>query len=309
MGFLAVDTETEGLGYFDQPFCVTFAYRGAGYLYSEFVGIENRERIQQLLDGAEHLVFHNPKFDMQKLELVGFTFSQDCYHIHDTEALSHLLNEQRPKRLKSLAKELLGEETDEAKALAVARRRLGLRKEDGYSALPREVLEPYAIKDAEFTLRLFELMYPHVVNDDELHRLYREEQELMVVLYDMERRGMGVDVEYLEAMARDYARQILETDLIIRDLAGEDFNPNSPKQIQVAFAERGITLESTAKKVLLEMDDELAQAIIRLRTLSKIHSTYLRAMLHEQRDGVIHPNFKQYGTRGRRFSSGGTEES
>lgn len=305
---LAVDTETTGLGYFDTPFCVTMAWRDGGELFTRYFDIDELTTVFTWLCSAEELVFHNAKFDVQKLELVGIPIweHKTPYQIHDTECLSHLLNEQRPKRLKGLAKELLGEETDEAQVLAAVRRKLKLRKSDGFDALPREVLEPYALKDAEFTLRLFELLYPQL--DEELLRLYKEDQELMVVLYDMEQAGIGLDLEYLRETAKEYAGKILTLDLKIRDMVGvEDFNPNSWQQIQAAFRDRGIDLVSTKKEVLVSLGDELAESILALRSAKKTHGTYLKNMLAEQRDGIIHPNFKQFGTKGRRFSSGSSE--
>src|SRR5689334_1926940 len=111
--FLAVDTETTGLGFFDTPFCVTLALRDdTGELRSTYKELPaDKESVIGILSAADNLVFHNAKFDIQKLELVGIPVweHKTAYQIHDTECLSHLLNEQRPKRLKSLAKELLRE--------------------------------------------------------------------------------------------------------------------------------------------------------------------------------------------------------
>jgi len=307
--YLAVDTETQGLSYHDQPFLVSEAWRNeGGELISNVFGVDDPDI--SFFPKRDELVFHNAKFDIQKLCMVGLLDREklDPYKIHDTELLSHLLDENRPKRLKALAESLLGETTDEAKELAAVRRKLKVKKSDGYDAIPREILEPYARKDAEFTLRIFEHLSPYVFGDPDLFRLYQQEQELLFVLLDMEAAGMAVDVNYLETTAKELANEILESDLFIRDMVGEDFNPRSWQQIQAAFTERGIEVRKTDKATLAALDDELANAILKMRAAQKLHSTYIKPMLHEQREGIIHPNYRQWGTKGRRMSAGEAED-
>lgn len=313
MKILALDTETEGLGYWDKAFCISGAWRDdKGELCSKVWYLDDDlSELYELMGAAKALVFHNAKFDLAKLELAGITMPMHIwtYDIHDTECMSHLLNEQQPKSLKRLARDVLGLETDEEVVLREARRKLKLRKSDGYHALPRDVLEPYARKDAEFTLRLYEHFYPQIEADPDLSRLYREEQELAEVLMAMERAGLGVDMEYVNAKTKELAAEILETDLAVRDMVGtEEFNPGSWQQVTAALKERGFSVGSTSKAVLSTLDDELAQAILRLRKNTKLFGTYFKALQTEVRDGILHPNFKQWGTRGRRFSAGEVED-
>lgn len=307
MAYFALDTETTGLGFWDTAFCVSEAFRSDGELISNVYYLPDPDASWE----CKELVFHNAKFDVQKLVLAGAIEPPlDWAQIHDTECLSHLVNEQQPKALKRLAKELLGLDTDEQEVLRTARRKLGLKKADGYDALPREVLEPYALKDAEFTLLLFEHLWPMVEADADLLRLYREEQELMGVLYDMEQCGLGVDMKYVNDYTKELAGSILKLDLHLRDLTGdENFNPNSPIQVKKALAERGLTLESTKKDVLKQVDDELVEVLLQLRHDSKLYSSYFKPLQAEVRDGILHPNHKQWGTKGRRFSAGATDES
>lgn len=315
--YIALDTETEGVAYWDPAFCMTAAWindRPDGPVavghYFEFGDPEVEAAARYIIDRSPNLVFHNAKFDMQKLSLAGL-FSPgdwDPVHIHDTEALAHLTDEHRPKRLKFLAKELLDEETDEQQVLREAFRKNKLRVSDGFHRLPREVLIPYAIKDAEFTIMLFDLLYPLVLAKDDLFGLYQREQKLTFVLLDMENRGMAVDLDYVEKTSKEYAKEILKTELAIRDITGiEDFNPNSPKQVAEAFLARGVELEGTGKAILNNVDDPLAKEILNLRTLNKMYGTYLKPLLHEQRDGIIHPSFRQHGAKTGRMSSGAAQ--
>jgi DNA polymerase-1 len=314
MTVIAVDTETTGVAYFDTPFCVTVAaYNDQEELESMFLDLDDpvqAAEVKTLLSEADELVFHNAKFDMQKLALVGLFVpdERDPLTVHDTEAIAHLLDENRPKRLKALAKSVLGEETDEAEAIRAAKKEVGLRAKDGYHLLPREVVVPYALKDAEFTLRLWHELYPKLAEHDDLLGIYSTEQRLCFVLLEMERNGMALDLEYVESTAKAYAGKALKLEMDIRDFVGsEEFNPNSPKQVTEAFLALGYELESTSKESLREINHPLAEKLLELRTTKKMHGTYLKPMLEEQRDGVIHPNFRQHGAKTGRMSSGGAE--
>lgn len=311
---LAVDTETTGVTYFDKAFLMSAAWMDdSGILQSRTFDLETAEGwndAQNHLIWADELVFHNAKFDLQKLHLAELINSADLTPalVHDTEALAHLIDEHQVKRLKVLAQVILGEETDEAEAIKKAKRELKLRASDGFDQLPRELIIPYALKDAEFTLRLFNELYPKVAAHEDLLGLYHLEQELTFVLLEMERNGMALDLEYIEPTAKRYNTEALVQELIIRDMVGnEDFNPNSPKQVTEAFASYGIELEGTGEPILATVDHPLAAAILSLRTLRKMHSTYLKPMMVEQRDGIIHPSFRQHGAKTGRMSSGAHE--
>ena len=304
---IAVDTETTGLGFFDEAFGAS-VYDGSTSRWFELP--EEQEALVYTLSGSTCWVFHNAKFDLHKLLNLGVVSREalQSLTIHDTECLAHMLDANRSKALKTLTRELLGVETDEEEVLKAARKKAKLKKEDGYYLLPREVVVPYALKDVEYTYALFERLYPQVGKWPELLGLYEHEQALMLVLLDMERRGMAVDVEYLDTTTREYATKILMRELSIRDETSEDFNPNSWQQLQAVFAERGTEIAGTSRDILEALDDPLASAILEYRKLKKIHGTYLKAIQAEQRDGLMHPWFRQHGTRTGRMSSGGATE-
>jgi DNA polymerase I-like protein with 3'-5' exonuclease and polymerase domains len=312
--YVAIDTETEGVEWEHRPFCMTATWRDSeGELVSHYYELSESDdysEANKVLRMADYLVMHNAKFDLQKLILVGLLDlgGLQSDRIHNTECIAHLLDEQRLKGLKFLAREILGEDTDEEKVLAQARRDNKLTKADGYDKLPREVVIPYAIKDTEYTLRLFETLYPQLQKHKDLLALYAQEQRLELVLLHMETMGMALDMEYLEGAVKQYAMNILQTELDIQDIAGEDFNPNSPKQVIDWFLANGIALEGTAREVLEPVSHPLAEKILHLRDLKKVHGTYLKPMLQEQRNGILHPNFRQHGTKTGRMSSGGVDE-
>jgi DNA polymerase I-like protein with 3'-5' exonuclease and polymerase domains len=325
--YIGVDTETEGVAFFDKAFAITISWPGAdsGGSYFEVARQVPADAAREILSGTDTWVFHNAKFDLQKLILGGFINRSDLAErtVHDTEAIAHLLDENSGKRLKDLAITHLGWDdtievplkSDPSKTRLVsrekydldnARRELKLRISDGFDKLPREVLIPYAIRDADFTVRLFDKLYPRLeVSDSGLQELYRREMELSLVLLDVEARGMGLDAAYVEETSRRVAGEMLTQELAIRKITKREEFVDHHEWIKSAFAEQGITLPDTQKATLADQEHPLAGAIVEYRRLKKLHSTYLSAMLAEQRDGVLHPGFRQHGTRTGRMSSGG----
>jgi DNA polymerase-1 len=259
--------------------------------------------VVSMLENASSIIMHNAKFDIQKLCRLGVPFSVFRGKFEDTQAIAHLIDEHQSTSLKSLAREYLGETTDEDEVLKVWRRKNKMTKEDGYAPIPNEILAPYAAKDAEFTLRLYNLLWPRLPED--MHSLYQTEKELTLALLDIEARGMRVDREYVINKRREYGDRIFQIKERIGELAGEEFNPQSPKQVIEALERRGHVVSSTSKDALAGLDDRLAGLIVELREANKIKTTYFDAISEEsKRDGILHPNFRQHGTRTGRMSSG-----
>jgi DNA polymerase I len=133
------------------------------------------------------------------------------------------------------------------------------------------------------------------------------ELPLAVVLAEMERAGVKVEVGLLRSMSRDMERQIASLTQEIHALAGREFNLNSPVQLRdVLFARLGLQAgkktaktreHSTAEDVLEELAQthELPRKILEYRGVQKLKSTYvdaLPALVHPE-TGRIHASFNQ----------------
>lgn len=270
------------------------------------------------------MVFHNAKFDLQKLILAGVVTRDQlsAERVIDTECLAQLLDEHRQKKLKVLARDLLGLSTNEAATIAKVKRKLKLTKADGYDKLPRNVLIPYALKDAEFTLRLFWHLWPLVQKDEQLAELFKSEMRLLLVMLDVESHGVKLDLEYLDRTTKETRTELLRHQTTISKVTGlkvftpekqgqktpEGFiNLSSHQQVIEALAKRKIKVASTRNEVLLSLDDALPKAIIALRTAKKLLD-YLVAMDRERRGDIIHPNFRLFEPKTGRMSSGKVDE-
>ena len=315
MTLVAIDTETTGVGWHDEAFMVSVAYTSVNGDIKSYVWDKREtshwdycmEEIEYYLIESDKIIMHNAKFDIQKLCRLGFPLSlfSDTSKWEDTQAMAHLYNEQESTSLKHLARLYLNEQTDEDEVLRTWRRKNKIKKDQGYEPIPHEILAPYAMKDAEFTLRLYSFLDRVLPSD--VRPLYDIEKRLTMCLFAIETRGMLIDREYVIAKRREYGDRIYQIKKRIVELAGEDFNPQSPQQVLHALAERGVVVGKTDKTTLSTLDDELARLIVELREANKIKATYFDALYEESRDGILHPNFRQHGTRTGRMSSGAAE--
>lgn len=310
LGTISVDTETTGVGWHDEAFMVSLATSKTSRVWDRrwLSDAQWQEALVYILDyltSSDKIIMHNAKFDIQKLCRLGIPLSTFKDKFEDTQAVAHLINEQQSTSLKYLARTVLGKETDEDEVLKVWRRKNKIKKDQGYEPIPYEILAPYAVKDAEFTLALWSTLSSRM--PPTLQPLYELEKRLTLVLLGIEARGMSVDREYVTKKRKDYNDKIYQTKTKIAGLSGAEFNPQSPAQVIEALAQRGVRVTGTDKATLAGLDDPLAALIVELRESNKIKSTYFDALFDEAKDGVLHPNFRQHGTVTGRMSSGAAE--
>lgn len=140
------------------------------------------------------------------------------------------------------------------------------------------------------------------------------EMPLVTTLYEMEREGIQVEAEFLEAYGQQLVGRIEELEAQIWEQAGETFNINSPKQLgAVLFGKMGLpggkktkTGYSTAADVLdkLAPDHKIIRDILEYRQLTKLKSTYADGLLNfVDGTGRIHSHFNQTITATGRISS------
>jgi DNA polymerase I-like protein with 3'-5' exonuclease and polymerase domains len=181
LDLLAIDTETTGVGWHDEAFMISVATQSGSHVYDmrECEHVDWHSHVQHVYDlliNCDKIIMHNAKFDIQKLCRLGIPLSVFKDKFEDTQALAHLIDEQQSTSLKYLARTVLNEGTDEDEVLKVWRRENKIKKEEGYEPIPNEILAPYAAKDAEFTLRLYEVLWNRMPKD--LLPLYKIEKDL-----------------------------------------------------------------------------------------------------------------------------------
>ena len=142
-------------------------------------------------------------------------------------------------------------------------------------------------------------------------KLFKDvELPLVEVLFNMERNGIKVDVNQIKELSATYHAEMSDLSNQIQKLAGEEFNINSPKQLQTILFEK-LNLQykgklGTSIEVLNEIKDqhEIVELIIRYRKINKLVGTYLDGMLnYVSNEGKIHTTFMQRTTTTGRLSS------
>jgi len=169
--------------------------------------------------------------------------------------------------------------------------------------------------EAEVIYRVKPLIEERMRNDGE-YKLYTDvELPLAPILAEMELAGVTVDVSQLEALSITLDVDIKDVERQVFELAGEEFNIGSPKQIQtVLFEKLGLeagkktkTGYSTSAAALeqLAVDNPIVDLILRYRELTKIKSTYADALpkLINPRTGRVHTSLNQAVTATGRLSS------
>jgi DNA polymerase-1 len=153
-----------------------------------------------------------------------------------------------------------------------------------------------AAEYADITLRLWQVLKLRLAAEG-VTRVYETlERPLVPVLARMERRGISIDRDVLSRLSGEFAQKAAGLEAEIRAIAGEDFNPGSPKQLgDVLFGKMGLPggkktktgAWSTSASVLEELAEEgheLPQKILGWREVSKLKSTYTDAL-----PGFVHP--------------------
>ncbi len=176
---------------------------------------------------------------------------------------------------------------------------------------------PYAAEDADITLRLHNALYPKVEADDKLKQVFETiEMPLVPVLSRMERTGVYVDSMLLGAQSTEIAARLDELEKKAFELAEQEFNLSSPKQLQaILFEKMGLPIlkktpsgtPSTNEEVLQELalDYPLPKLILEYRGLAKLKSTYTDKLpkMVNPATGRVHTSYHQAVTATGRLSS------
>lgn len=170
------------------------------------------------------------------------------------------------------------------------------------------------VRKSRFILNNYDNMYQKLIEED-MEELYKNiEFPLVKVLSDMEKTGVYVDKNIIDDMKEDINERISLITKKIYELAGKEFNINSPKQLgDILFVDLDLPSPKSNKtgfktdvKVLQKLVDyhPIIKYILDYRNLAKISSTYLDGLKdYIREDGLIHTIYKQTLTRTGRLSS------
>ena len=314
---LSLDTETTSTNAIDAELVgLSFAVKEKEAWYVAVPA--NREEALQIVNIFKPL-YENPKilkigqnikYDLEVLANYGVTLAGDLW---DTMIAHYLIQPELHHGMDYMAEVYLNYQTIHIEELIGPK---GKKQGSMRDLSPTQVYE-YAAEDADITLRLKNCLEPKLKEAGVEHLFYEIEMPLVRVLAEMEMNGVLIDTGSLKETSELFTQRLLELEHRIYELAGEEFNIASPKQVgDILFGKlkiiekpkktktgQFVTNEETLQT--LRHKHEIVEKILEHRGLKKLVGTYVDALpkLINQRTGHIHTSFNQTITATGRLSS------
>jgi DNA polymerase-1 len=301
------DTETSSLEARNADLIgIAFSYEKAKAFYVPFP--EDFEQTKNQLAEFEDFftsdkiekVAHNIKYDEQVINRYGFKIEGPVF---DTMIAHYLLTPDGKHGMDVLAEYYLNYKPVPIETL------IGKKGKNQKSMrdIPQEDIVDYACEDADITWQLKELFEPEIQKDHLKKLFYEIEMPLAHVLKSMEQEGINLDIESLKKFSEELEVSLNEIEEKVIDLAGEEFNLDSPKQLGVILFEK-LEISKKAKKTnsgqystsedTLQKhinDHEIVPLILDYRSLRKLKNTYVDPLpkLVDENDGRLHTHYMQ----------------
>jgi len=351
---ISFDTETTGLRPYhgDRLFSFMMAIPKSEVFYFNFnayPGISEEEllprsAIQDMIplfsDPTKLWIGHNLKFDLHMLWQEGIEIKGS---LHDTMVTMRVIDPDRLKySLDACSKDLLGEDKDDAVKKYCDKEGLwdkvkipGKDKEEKryhYEKVPFGLIVPYGEKDAQLTLKLYykQIEMLQGIHDEMIARhphlpgimnIYKNECKLLPVVWDMERRGIKIDLGYTQKAINYYTLQMEDSKFQFETITEIPFKDSGKVFQEVFKSEQSkwvMTKEKKQKKprvkpfqpqpcfdsdILAMFTNSAAKEILRYRD-AKSHSDFFQGFLyHADSNAYVHYSLDQDGTSTGRFSS------
>ena len=264
--------------------------------------------IGPILERDTTKVAHNMKYDMLVMRRHGVELGG---RVVDTMVGHYLLAPEENHNLNDVARSLLNYKmVPISELIGEGANEVSMRDVEVKDAAP------YACEDADITLQVASVLEKELkeVGLDEFATDI--EYPLVPVLAEMEHTGIRVDTDVLDAISERLAGELQELEERIFEIAGEEFNINSPQQLgEILFEKMDMPVlaktstgnPSTKESVLQELstDHEIPGLVLDWRKTYKLKSTYLDSLgglVHPETDR-IHTSFNQTRTATGRLSS------
>ena len=269
---------------------------------------ENKNETQNLIE------ILRPFFENENIEKIGQNLKYDIkvlakYNIEikgklfDTMLAHYLINPDIRHNMDVLAETYLNYSPISITELIGKKGKNQLSMRD----VPLEKQTEYAVEDADITLQLKE-HFEKELGEANTQKLFDEiELPLLRVLAAMELEGINLDKAFLNSLSEDLTNDIANLEKRIYEVAGEEFNIASPKQLGIILFEKMKLVDkpkktktgqySTAEDVLsnLAKDHQIIQDVLDYRGLAKLKSTYVDALplQVEESTNRVHTDYMQ----------------
>jgi len=242
-------------------------------------------------------ICQNAKFDISVMHSIGVEVSNLYF---DTMLASYLIDPDQKHGMDDLSLKYLNYKPIPLSDL------YNVKKTPGkIFTVELEQLKDYSCEDADVTFKLYKI-FQKILNDENLVKLaYEIEFPLIEVLEAMENAGVKIDSNFLLAFSKEMTSTLSNLTIKIFEIAGEEFNINSPKQLQeILFSKMNLTpsksiktgFSTNAKSLeMLKGQNPIIDLLLEYRQLAKLKSTYADALpkLVNQKTGRIHTSYNQ----------------
>ena len=314
---VSMDTETTSTNAIDAELVgLSFAVKEHEAWYVAIPA--DRQQAQQMVDIFKPVyesptilkIGQNIKYDLEVLHNYGIVVTEPMW---DTMIAHYLIQPELRHNMDYMAETLLNYKTIHIDELIGPK---GKNQRSMRELSPKEVYE-YACEDADITLQLKNKLEPMLKEKNVEQLFYEIEMPLVTVLAEMEMNGVCLDTTSLKETSEVFTQRMNELEQRIYELAGEEFNIASPKQVgEILFGKMKIVDKPkktktgqyvTSEEVLQQLKgkSEIIEDILAHRGLKKLLGTYVDALpkLINPRTGHIHTSFNQTVTATGRLSS------
>ncbi len=312
-GLLAIDTETTGTDPMQADLVgVSFCLKEGEAFYlplthhylgvpEQVLWVDARDVLKEVLEDDTILkVGQNIKYDACVLKRHGVSLGGISF---DTMIASYVINPGlRQHNLDALSQRYLNHK------MITFQDVVGKGKNArGFAEVSVEKACEYSCEDADMTLRLKKVL-AEKIREEKNEALFNDlEMKLLPVLLDMEMTGIKIDTALFKAMSAEFSVEMKAVEQAILAEAGMEFNLNSPQQLGKVLFEvlklpggkktAKTKRYSTDVKVLQKLSEShgIAVDLLRFRSLAKLKSTYLDALVKmvNPETGRVHTSFNQ----------------
>lgn len=305
--YVAMDTETTGVD------AITAEMVGMSFSFKEneayYVSVSANKD-----EATKQVAIFKPFFEDDNIEKIGQNIKYDIlvlknYDIEvkgklfDTMVAHYLINPELRHSMDYMAQNYLNYKTISIENLIGPKGKNQKTMRD----IDPKIVSEYACEDADITLKLRNILAKELKTNN-LEKLFNDiEAPLIYVLADMEWSGVRLDLDKLADLSKELNIELINIEKEIIDMAGIDFNVNSPKQIgEVLFDKLKISAKakktktgqySTNEEELQKLKDThpIIDKILDQRGLKKLLSTYIDAFpqMVNNKTGKVHTSFNQ----------------
>ena len=260
---------------------------------------------------GQHLKYDAHILSLYDIDLLGNIHKNPNNWAMDTMLASYVINAAATRHgMDDLARHYLQTQTISFEDVAGKG-----AKQVSFDQVAIDIASDYACEDADITYQLFDVFSEKLANDENNSKLLHElEIPTAEILCQMEANGILIKRPFLNELSKRFDEEIIALEKRAYEVAGEEFNLGSPKQLgEMLFEKLGVPggkktksgQYSTGEAVLSKIDHPLVEIVLEYRGLSKLKSTYTDALdnVADAETDRVHTSYHQALTSTGRLSS------